>query len=124
MNEHAHRLRCGIDACQTFLNQETSIPDRSRYGSAASCQEGDENHVPPWKYHQSLWLIPCLKVKKTIAPRQTLKLAESFNFYAHSARQNAIPACELPHMGVFLPDTLDKRGWLPLKQINEIFAAR
>jgi hypothetical protein len=38
-----------------------------------------DNPIPPWKYHQSLWLIPCLKVKKHRRQRQTVKFVKAFS---------------------------------------------
>ncbi|WP_167378172.1 hypothetical protein [Agrobacterium genomosp. 2] len=94
LNEHTHRGRCGIDACQTFLNQETKY----RIGTGTAVRRHawkGRDPIPPWKYHQSLWLIPCLKVKKRGVAGQTVKFVKSFNgpcpdFAANEQKQKGI----------------------------------
>ncbi|CAN7371722.1 hypothetical protein LJR011_002463 [Agrobacterium tumefaciens] len=59
-------------------------PRNENTGSAPVRQCGvmpgrGENPIPPWKYHQSLWLIPCLKVKKHQLQRQTVKFVKAFS---------------------------------------------
>jgi hypothetical protein len=69
-------------------------PRNENTGSAPVRQCGvmpgrGENPIPPSKYHQSLWLIPCLKVKKQRRRRQTVKFVKAFSQWRPHFAANA-----------------------------------